>query len=102
LRAFLGLAYYYQWFVNWIARLPNLWLNQPRVMKNSHDKMHKNKLLRSWKLGFNSTLILKWPIKGCLFQLHIDWNALGLGVAFKQPEIIESLWWLIQVNPTTK
>jgi hypothetical protein len=28
--------------------------------------------------------IVKWPIQGRSFQLHIDWNTIGLGDVFTQ------------------
>ncbi len=37
-----------------------------------------------FKARLVTTPILRRPIRGCPFQLHIDWNMLGLGAVLTQ------------------
>jgi hypothetical protein len=83
-RAFMGLTNYYHKYVKGFSAMAKL-LNM--LLKLDQEWQWGNEQEQAFvelKARLIAVPILKRPIKGCPFQLHTDWNMLGLRAVLTQ------------------
>ncbi len=84
LRTFLSLCNYYWRFVKGFNNIAKLLTQSTQIDYELIWGEAQKHAFQKLKTRPSSTHILRQPIQGWSFQLHIDWNTLRLGVALTQ------------------
>ncbi|CAM6086541.1 unnamed protein product [Calypogeia fissa] len=86
IRAFVGLANYYRRYVKGFSRIVKPLTSLLKVDQEWHWGEEQERAFQELKAQLTSAPILRRPIRGRPYQLHIDWSMLGLGAVLTQQD----------------
>ncbi len=85
-----------------LIKLPNLWINWPKLMWSSFGVMHKDNFFENWKLDLIWHLFwgdISKAILSNYIWIRVFWD---LNQSLHKVLKIRSLWWFMQVSLITK